>query len=928
MDKSAPQQAPYFDPAEFRKELASLWQDNQGQETVVRPKLLVKLNELKANAHKQAEQALLNGGDGRTCAGGLSLFQDELIRVLYDFITDNIYRISNPTSSEHIALVATGGYGRAALAPGSDIDLLFLLPYKQTSWGESVVEYMLYLLWDMGFKVGHATRSIDQSIRFAKSDITIRTALLDSRFLWGERPLFDKFQEEFADKVVKGTAKEFIEAKLEERDQRLKRSGNSRYMVEPNVKEGKGGQRDLHTLHWIAKYLTYETGDHDLEKSGVFTAEEYKTFTDCDDFLWTVRCHLHFLTGRPEERISFEVQKPMSERLGYKKTSGMKAVELFMKQYFMTATEVGNLTRVLCADLEMKQLKATPKLNQFLERLGWQQRAALRTSSEFKIENGRINLSDKDAFKIDPVNIIKIFAVANRFNTMLHPSALRQIRRSSDLINDSLRNNPTANQIFLELITSKNDPVRALRSMSESGVLGQFIPEWAQIHSMMQFNMYHHFTVDEHLIRTVGELAAIDRGEHADDLPLSHKIIHTLKNRTALYVTALIHDIAKGRDEDHSIAGARVARELCPRLGLNEAETDTVSWLIEQHLTMSQYAQARDLNDPQTIKDFSEIIQTRERLKLLLILTACDIRAVGPGTWNGWKGQLLRTLYNQTDIMLSSGLSDTTHKSQVDMAIAAFREKMPDWSEPELDSYVARHFPNYWLKTDLETLLSHAKLIRDAEAENKDLAFEVTSDAFTSHTSITIFATAHPKLLSMIAGSCASAGANIIDAQITTMKDGRAVDTVCIRREFDRMEDEQRRADTIISTLEKLLKGEQHLRNLKQAKDKIKGRITAFHVPADVNIDNSLSNNLTVIEMRGLDRPGLLFELTEALGDLNLDISSAHIATYGEKAVDVFYVTDILGSKIQSDRRQEQIRQRIEKILKLEDENEEDLSMA
>ncbi len=905
---------PFFDPDQVRSDLSDLWREHQNNESQLRNAVLKKLTDLKQHAHDEAQSDLLANGDGRLCAENLCKFQDELIRILYDFTTAHIYRASNPTAAERIAIVATGGYGRGALAPGSDIDLLFLLPYKQTAWGESVIEYILYLLWDVGFKVGHATRSVEQSVRFAREDMTIRTALLDSRFLRGEKTLFDQFISEFSENVVSGTAREFIEAKLSERDQRHIRAGTSRYMVEPNIKDGKGGQRDLHTLHWIAKYITYENQNSDLSTTGIFTDEEYHSFRHCDDFLWTVRCHLHFLTGRPEERISFDHQKAMAERLGYRQSDGMQAVERFMKHYFLIAKEVGNLTRILCADLEMKQLKSAPKLNKFLANLGWQQRSKIRNTTDFKIENGRINTAHKDGFKHDPVNLIRIFKVANTYNASLHPQALRNIRQSLRLI-DNIRDNKTANQIFLDLLNSKNHPENALRRMNESGVLGRFIPEFGQIVSMMQFNMYHHYTVDEHLIRTVGELGWIDRGEAEDPLPLSHDIIKKITKSRVLYVAAFLHDIAKGRPEDHSIAGAREARHLCPRFGLSDAETDTVAWLIEEHLTMSQFAQSRDLNDEQTIKDFANITQSLERLKLLLLLTVCDIRAVGPGTWNGWKGQLLRSLYYQTELLLSGGYTEDSHKVQIAEAISTFKASLPDWSEQELVDFTDRHFPSYWLRTDKETQLAHARLVQTAQREKKDLAYEITSDAFTAHTSITIYTPTHPRLLAMIAGSCAKAGANIIDAQVTTTQDGMALDTISIKREFDRSEDEKRRGEIIMETLEKVIRGKTHLRKLKPPKPSWKGRIDAFHVPPDVTINNSLSNNLTVIELRGLDRPGLLFELTCTIGELNLDIASAHIATYGEKAVDVFYVTDLTGDKIIQERRQKQITKTLLEVL-------------
>lgn len=928
MDKLFKTQPPFFDPSTLRDEITDLWRTHQKQEAKLKTEVLAKLIEVKNFALEQAEKNLIEDGNGRQCAEGLSLFQDELIRVVYDFTTQHVYRAHNPSSAEKIAVVATGGYGRGALAPGSDLDLLFLLPYKQTAWGESVVEYILYLLWDMGFKVGHATRSIEQTVRFAKSDMTIRTAMLDSRFLWGEETLYEEFIESFKDKVIKGTAREFIEAKLNERNERHDRSGASRYMVEPNVKDGKGGQRDLHTLHWIAKYLNFETTESNISTSGVFTAEEYHSFKHCDDYLWTVRCHLHFLTKRPEERISFEVQKSMAERLGYSDRKGMQAVERFMKHFFLTAKEVGNLTRVLCADLEMKQLKTAPKLNQLIESLGWKKRRELRKSSDFLIENGRLNTVHKDTFKRDPVNLIRIFKVASEYNTLLHPSAMRQIRQSLRLIDAKLRKDKTANKIFLDILCSKDNPDKVLRRMNESGVLGRFIRDFGKITSMMQFNMYHHFTVDEHLIRSLGELAWIDRGEAEEELPLSHDIINTLSHHRALYVAVFIHDIAKGRKEDHSVAGARIARRLCPRLGLTDAETAIVSWLIEEHLTMSSYAQTRDLNDPQTIKDFAEIIQSRERLKLLVILTVCDIRAVGPGTWNGWKGQLLRTLYSETNQYLSDGHSQDTHRSRIETAISTFREKAEqdediNWTTEQLDNYTSRQYDSYWLKTDLDTQFAHANLMKRAEEENLQLAFEVSSDAFTAHTSITIFTSAHPKLLSMLAGSCASSGANIIDAQVTTTQDGMALDSVCIGREFDHAEDEQRRGKTIADTLEQLIRGEKHLNNMMQKPLTMRGRISAFKVPPDVTIDNSLSNDLTVIEVRGLDRPGLLFHLTKTISDLNLDISSAHIVTYGEKAIDVFYVTDLLGGKITNKERQYQIRKALEETLKVAEEPEE-----
>ena len=807
-----------------------------------------------------------------------------------------------------MSLVATGGYGRGLLAPGSDVDLLFLLPYKQTAWGESVVENILYMLWDLGFKVGHATRTVDQCVRLSQADMTIRTALLDARLLWGDESLFDEFQKRFHKSVVRGSGREFVEAKLAEQDDRHTRSGATRYLVEPNIKDGKGGLRDLHTLHWLAKYLTEFEQGADFVKSGVFSPSEYHEYRKCEDFLWTVRCHLHFLTGRAEERLSFDVQPTMAERLGYAEHRNLRAVERFMKHYFLLAKEVGDLTQVVCSALEMKELKQAPKLNRLFETISFRRRKASKISDDFRLERGRITIAGPDIFENDPVNLIRLFALAEEHNVPLHPDALRLVRASLRLVDRNLRRNKQANEIFLDMLTSPSNPENALRKMNEAGVLGRFIPDFGRVVSMMQFNMYHHYTVDEHLIRSIGILNEIENGDYSEEHPVSTEIFDTIEHRRALYVAMFIHDVAKGRGEDHSVAGARVARKLGPRLGLTAEETEIVAWLVEHHLLMSQVAQSRDINDPKTVRDFASIIETVERLKLLLILTVADIRAVGPGVWNGWKGQLLRTLYFETEPDLEGGRSKKRIDDYVGEAQQKLQTELPDWSEQDFADYVKRHYSAYWLKTDLERQVDNAELVGEAERTGAPLTTKVKTDDFTEVTEITIFTATHPRLLSMIAGACVASGADIVDAHIATTRDGMALDTISLRREFEREDDEHRRANRIVQTLEKLIRGDIHLSQLVDEHRKPSGRIRAFEVEPRVRIDNTLSDDFTVVEIRALDRPGLLYDLTRTLSDLNLDISSAHIATFGEKAIDTFYVTDLVGNKITYDVRRADIK--------------------
>ena len=906
---------PYVDFGGLRAELSGLNAALGEDERALRAAILKRLKDVGAVARQHAERRLITDHDGRACAKGLSLFQDHLIRLIYDFANEHLYPASVPSDAERMCVVATGGYGRGLLAPGSDIDLLFLLPYKQTAWGESVVEYVLMLLWDLGYKVGHATRTIEQCLSLAREDLTIRTALLDARHILGDAALFDDLARRYRADVAGSDGRAFIEAKLAERDERSRKAGGSRYMVEPNLKDGKGGLRDIHTLHWVIKYL-HGTGPRDqAEQMGVLTAREAQTYRRCADFLWSVRCHLHFLTGRSEDRLSFDVQRALAERLHYTSRAGMSGVERFMKHYFLIARDVGQLMTTVCAGLEMQQLKAAPGLNRMLSPLTWRLRRRLRDTSDFKVDNGRITIAAPDVFKRDPVNLIRLFARAESLNVPFHPDALRLVRHSLRLIDDTLRKDVQANEIFLGLLTSKQNPESALRHMNESGVLGRFIPEFGRVVSMMQFNMYHHYTVDEHLLRTVGQVYEIENGAASTDLPLSTGIIKTIQNRRALYVAAFLHDIGKGRAEDHSSLGAAIARKLCPRFGLSAAETETVSWLIDQHLVMSNTAQSRDISDQKTIADFAKVVQSPERLKLLLLLTVADIRAVGPGTWNGWKGQLLRSLYNETVPVVAGGHATVGHKQRIAQAQDELRRQLTDWPPPEVERSIGRHYDDYWLKTDPKRLVEHARFLKRAEESGESLVTQFHTDAFTEVTELTVLAPNHARLLAVFAGACAAAGANIVGAHISTTRDGLALDTFLLRREFTDEHDEQRRAERIAVTIEKLLKGEVWFDTLLAKRREMKGRVKAFSVEPDVVIDNTTSDKLTVLEVSGIDRPGLLHDLTSAISDLNLDIGSAHITTFGEKAVDVFYVTDLTGRKVTDEQRQKTVRTRLMSVL-------------
>lgn len=907
-----------LDVAQLRAKCEFIASAHAEQRDRMRQALLAELKKTYQQGREQARELLFADGSGLACAARLSFLQDQLISVVHDFALNHVFNAAMAPQQARIAVTAVGGYGRGTLAPGSDIDLLFLLPTRPQPWSEPAIEFMLYLLWDMGFKVGHATRSIEECISLSKGDMTIRTAILEARYLCGSRALFDDLSARFENEIMKGTGPEFIAAKLAERDERHRKAGDTRYLVEPNVKEGKGGLRDLHTLFWISKYYYRIRNQEDLVKLGVLSRQEYKLFQKADDFLWAVRCHLHFLTGKPEERLSFDVQAEIAACLGYQPHPGLSAVERFMKHYFLVAKDVGDLTRIFCAALEDQQAKEAPGISAAISRFTRRNRKIAGTL-DFVEDRGRITIASTEVFKRDPVNLIRLFHIADINGLEFHPDALKLVTRSLRLINATLREDEEANRLFLSILTSPRDPALMLRRMNEAGVLGRFIPEFGKIVAMMQFNMYHHYTVDEHLIRAVGVLSGIEHGRDAEAHPLAVQIMPGIEDRLPLYLAVLVHDIAKGRPEDHSVAGAKVARRLCQRFGLSPKQTDLVVWLIEEHLVMSMVAQTRDLNDRKTILDFADKVRSLERLKMLLVLTVCDIRAVGPGVWNGWKGQLLRTLYYETELVLSGGFSEVSRKERAKAArealSVALSEALSDWGQRDRKAYTRLHYDPYLLTVSLEEQVRHAGFIRGADKAGQALATMVRTDSFHAITEITVLSPDHPRLLTVIAGACAAAGANIVDAQIHTTSDGRALDTILVNREFPNDADEMRRAGNIGKMIEDVLSGRKRLPEVIATRTRGRKRSKTFTVPPAVTIANTLSNKFTVIEIECLDRPGLLSEVTAVLSDLSLDIASAHITTFGEKVIDTFYVNDLLGQKITNENRQANIVARLKAVM-------------
>ena len=843
--------------------------------------------------------------ESRALVRAQSDLTDTLVTASLLIATKLLHPLANPTESERVAVLAVGGYGRAEMAPHSDVDLLFLTPWKITPWAESVIESMLYMLWDLRLKVGHASRTVKDCLRLAREDITIRTALLEYRFVAGHAPLAEDLGERLWNDLFRNTGPEFIEAKLAERAERHRRQGGQRYVLEPNVKEGKGGLRDLQTLYWIGKYLHRVPSPEGLVAAGLFTQEEFETFARAETFLWAVRCHMHHVTKRATDQLTFDLQVLVAERMGYVDAGGRRAVEHFMQDYFRHATRVGELTRIFLTELEARHAKPEASIKGLFRR-------KKRVRPGLKLVQGRIDVESASDFVADKLNLLRIFEEALRTGYLLHPDAMRLIAANLNRIDDDMRSDPEAVQIFLDLLLKHGNPERALRRMNELGVLGAFIPEFEPIVAMMQFNVYHHYTVDEHTIQCISTLAQIERGELIEELPVASRILADGVNRRILYMALFLHDMGKGRPEDHSILGAQIARRVAPRLGLSAEESETVEWLVRYHLLMSDIAQKRDLSDPRTVRDFAKAVKTRERLDLLTVLTVCDIRGVGPTTWNNWKAMLLRQLYRDTATALEGGLESLNRAQREDEAKRALRDVLTDWEPKDLRAETARHYAPYWQGLTTETQAVFARLLRGLRDDEIriDLHPEVARDATRA-----CFALAdHPGIFSRLAGALALVGANVVDARTYTSKDGYATAVFWIQ-DVEGKPYEVAKLPRLRGMIDKTLNGEIKARDALKDRDKVRKRESQFRFPTHIVFDNEGSEIYTIIEVDTRDRPGLLFDLTRTLAVNNIYIASAVIATYGAQVVDTFYVKDMFGLKLHTKSRQEALERKLRQAI-------------
>lgn len=845
-----------------------------------------------------------------------SFLKDNLISYAFDLVKSILQpKKIKQTTSDYISIIAVGGYGRAQMAPHSDVDLLFLTQAKPNPRVEKIIEDMLYILWDMRLKIGYSTRSINQCVQLGKTDQTIKTALLEHRYLCGHENLYNDFGKQLKDNLFNASATEYVEEKLEERAKRHERQGGQRYMVEPNVKEGKGGLRDLQSLFWITKYIANATTHKEMIDQGYFTQQEYNNFKAAHNFLWAVRCHLHLSANRASEQLTFDHQIVVAKRFGYKGGQGMRGVERFMQNYFRHATHVGELTRVFLTALEARQLKSTQSLGDRFRNMLWRTlNIDGKVSEGFRLEQGRINIIDSKTFLKDPINILRLFEEGLKTGLLIHQDAMRVVTANLKKITTKVRKNSETQRIFMSLLLDYGNPERALRRMNELGVLGAIIPEFKRIIALMQFNFYHSYTVDEHTIQCISFLARIEQGILKEELPVASEILKSGVDRRILYIAMLLHDIGKGLPQDHSIAGANIAKKIAPELGLSTLETERVVWLVENHLVMSDFAQKRDLSDPRTVSNFGKIVKTTSNLNLLTVLTVCDIMGVGPGALNNWKAQLLRELYTNTRNLIKGGLDTQGKNKPHEIAKSTLTNLLVDWDDLEIQKEIERHYPAYWQGLDTDTQYIFANLFKGFGSNKIVSHYEVDEDRDATRAQFVM--QDHPGIFSRLTGAIALANANVIDARTYTTSDGYATPVFWIQ-DNDGKPFDLSRLTRLKKLIEQTLSGDVIARDALKVRNKLKPRERNFKVPTDITFDNQGSDIYTIIEVDTRDRHSLLFDLTRTLANANIQIASAVIATYGAQAVDVFYVKDMIGLKITAENKQQSIREKLQQAIEL-----------
>lgn len=852
-------------------------------------KISIEINEIISFFQKEKERVRARFLENKareplTFPAEHSALVDKTIRALYGVVAKH-----NKTPQNDLpCLIALGGYGRAELAPFSDIDLLFLTESSPSASVQKFIEVFCAAFWRTGLKLSHSARTQDDCTAFMQKDLHFLTSLLEKRHICGAKPVFVRLEKSLRAHIGHVTAGTLITAKLAEQDARHRKMGDSRYTLQPNVKESKGALRDIHTLFWLANFLDGSRTPRDLAHLNVLTAQEAETLARAHDFFWRIRCHLHLHAGRADDRLTFDCQPDIAAAMGYAGKEANVRAENFMKDYFLMANETGNLTRILCADIEARALSVGGTA-------GTRKIAHDDIIEGFPVLNNRLTVSSAAQFRATPADMLRLFRASQTSGHDIHPDALRAVRNTLKKGTDALRADETAYAVFREILLDSKKSEHTLRRLNEANIITALLPDFSNIHAHMQYDMYHVYTADEHTIRAVGMMHALDNGDLAQDAALATTLFKTVQSRPALYAAMFLHDIAKGTGGRHDEHGAKIALRLCPRLGLSGEETETCAWLVEHHLLMTMTALKRDMNDNKTISDFVAIVQSPARLKMLCILTTADIMAVGPDRWNSWKAGLLAELYHKSMEYMAGTPRDRAQDEPVIIAQKRVRRLIGE--KKRTLQYLSDYAPKYfWLSFSPKTVARFVADLHTYVKEKDAPLIRITPTAAEGYTEVFVYTPDRKGLFSTLAGAMAAAGASIVEARIFTLTDGMALDAFHVQSSTGGVYDNAAYLQkTIRMALAGKLSPDDEIALRRTAEPK-RGR--HFNVQPRVVIDNTASASNTVIEVNGRDKIGFLHGVTTALTQAGLQISAAKVTTFGARAVDVFYVKDAFGLKI------------------------------
>lgn len=827
---------------------------------------------------KQSEQQLLDAFQNKVDANILvhrrAETVDHLLQQAWQFF------LGNATDDNTPSLIAVGGYGRSELHPNSDIDLMLLLPCKDDSqWHDAITQFLTFL-WDIGLEVGHSVRTIADCIEQATADITIATNLMEARLLYGSQAMFEQMREKTGPKHI-WPSRDFFAAKWKEQIARHNKFDDTAYKLEPNIKEGPGGLRDIQMIGWVAKRHFGAETLRDLISKGFLSTEECDLLLEHQNFLWRIRIALHFLTSRREDRLLFDFQRDIATQFDYVDDGQQLGVEKFMKQYYRAVGELSRLNEML--------------LQLFQEEILYKNESEepVIINEHFQSRKGFVEIIDANIFEEQPSVLLEIFLILEQHPELkgVRAETIRLIRLNRDRIDDEFRNNEECRKIFMEIIRQPQGITHEFRRMHRYGILGAYIPSFEAVTGQMQYDLFHTYTVDEHTLFVVRNLRRLTVKEFNEELPHCSQVIHEVEKPEVLYLAGLFHDIAKGRGGDHSELGADDAFRFCQHHYMSNYDSSIASWLVRQHLIMSRISQREDINDPDVINNFAELVGNKERLDMLYLLTVADMRATSPTVWNSWKGNLLETLYKFTLKALRKRLSSIDNAELAadiqDKAQQQLTEK--NISLADVKDLWGTLSEEYFLRYRINEIVRHAENIISLKAN--ELPLIIIRDALDQGgTEVFIHTKINGDIFALVTSIFDQLGLNVADARIIRSSQGYSFDSYIIFDQAGKRIASQVTKDEIANTIREQL-------SLK-AKDEYEvsrippRQLRHFTMDTDVQFENDSKNQYTIMEVITADHAGLLASIGKTLKENKLQLHNARISTFGARAEDLFYVTD------------------------------------